>query len=240
MRGSVKCLCADVQRFLINSTVNAQTEHLSLVGAAGAIEALKDPAWLTQDGKPALGTAIIAHPHPLFAGTMNNKVVQTLARALVATGWDAYRFNFRGVGQSEGVHDQGIGEAEDLLKVIEQVAPQGPLVLAGFSFGTYVTSRVLAQLHAQREISAVVFVGTAVSRFKVEPIPQALHARSLVVHGELDETVPIAPVMDWVREQSLPLTVIPGGEHFFHGRQVQLKDLVVRHILGVQAAAAQA
>lgn len=216
--------------------MNAQTEHLTLVGAAGAIEALKDPASLTQQGQPALGSAIIAHPHPLFAGTMNNKVVQTLARALVSTGWDAYRFNFRGVGQSEGVHDQGIGEAQDLLQVIEQVAPEGPLVLAGFSFGTYVTSRVLAQLHAQRDIRAVVFVGTAASRFQVEPIPAELHGCSLVVHGELDETVPIGPVMDWVREQSLPLTVIPGGEHFFHGRQVQLKDLVTRHLLGVQAA----
>lgn len=220
------------------AAVNAQTEHLTLEGAAGAIEALRDPAGL--DGQPALGAAIIAHPHPLFAGTMNNKVVQTLARALVATGWDAYRFNFRGVGQSAGEHDQGIGESDDLLKVIEQVAPQGPLILAGFSFGTYVTSRVLAQLHAQRDIRAVVFVGTAASRFKVEPIPQELHSRSLAVHGELDETVPLAPVMDWAREQSLPLTVIPGGEHFFHGRQVQLKELVIRHIVGVQAAAALA
>lgn len=218
--------------------MNAQTEHLTLVGAAGAIEALKDAADF--NGQPALGAAIIAHPHPLFAGTMNNKVVQTLARAAVSTGWDAYRFNFRGVGQSQGEHDQGIGESDDLLRVIEQVAPQGPLVLAGFSFGTYVTSRVLARLQAERDIRAVVFVGTAASRFKVEPIPQELHSRSLAVHGELDDTVPIAPVMDWAREQSLPLTVIPGGEHFFHGRQVQLKELVIRHLLGVQAAAALA
>ncbi|THT97461.1 alpha/beta fold hydrolase [Lampropedia puyangensis] len=216
--------------------MNAQTEPLTLAGAAGAIEALKDSAVLAGNAGVALGAAIIAHPHPLFAGTMNNKVVQTLARALVATGWDAYRFNFRGVGQSQGVHDNGIGEAEDLLRVIDQVAPEGPLVLAGFSFGTYVTSRVLAQLHAQRDIRAVVFIGTAASRFKVEPIPQALHSCALAVHGELDETVPIAPVMDWAREQSLPLTVIPGGEHFFHGRQVQLKDLVVRHLRGVQAS----
>lgn len=205
-----------------------------LTGAAGAVEALRDAAQ-QPEGTAALGAAIIAHPHPLFAGTMNNKVVQTLARAMVATGWDSYRFNFRGVGSSEGVHDHGAGEAEDLLRVIEQVAPEGPLVLAGFSFGTYVISRVLAQLHAGRDIRAVVFVGTAASRFKVAPIPPVLHIRSLAIHGEQDDTVPIAPVLDWAREQSLPLMVIPGCEHFFHGKQVLLKQLVVRHMLGVAA-----
>ena len=215
------------------AAVNAQTERLTLSGAAGAIEALKDHAQL-QGGAAKAGSAIITHPHPLFAGTMNNKVVQTLARAMVATGWDAYRFNFRGVGQSEGVYDEGRGEAQDLLQVIEQVAPQGPLVLAGFSFGTYVISQVLAQLQASGRIEAVVLVGTAASRFAVAPIPQPLHGRSLVVHGEQDDTVPIGPVLDWAREQSLPLTVIPGGEHFFHGRQVQLKELVVRHMLAVR------
>lgn len=216
-----------------SAAVNAQTERITLSGAAGAIEALKDYAQLP-DGAAKAGSAIITHPHPLFAGTMNNKVVQTLARAMVATGWDAYRFNFRGVGQSEGVYDEGRGEAQDLLQVIEQVAPQGPLVLAGFSFGTYVISQVLAQLQASGRIEAVVLVGTAASRFAVAPIPQPLHGRSLVVHGEQDDTVPIGPVLDWAREQSLPLTVIPGGEHFFHGRQVQLKELVVRHMLAVR------
>ena len=216
-------------------TVNAQTEKHTLNGAAGAIEALKDLAL----GTERKGTAIICHPHPLFAGTMNNKVVQTLARAMVATGWDAWRFNFRGVGLSAGEHDDGVGEAEDLLRVIEQAAPEGPLVLAGFSFGTYVASRVLAQVHAQREIQAVVFVGTAASRFQVEPIPAALHVRSLVVHGEQDDTVPIGPVMDWARAQSLPMLVLPGCEHFFHGRQVQLKDLVVRHMQAVACMGAQ-
>ncbi|KKW67779.1 alpha/beta hydrolase [Lampropedia cohaerens] len=212
--------------------MNAQTESLMLTGKAGAIEALFDRAQLA-DGQSRQGTAILTHPHPLFAGTMNNKVVQTLARAMVATGWDAWRFNFRGVGQSQGTHDNGVGEAQDLLEVVRQVAPQGPLVIGGFSFGTYVISQVLEQLHASRDLRAVVFVGTAASRFRVQPIPQALHLRSLVIHGEQDETVPIAPVLDWAREQSLPLLVIPGAEHFFHGRQVLLKELVVRHMRAV-------
>lgn len=212
-------------------TVNAQTETHTLTGAVGPIEALKDNAQTPQ----RLGTAIVCHPHPLYAGTMHNKVVQTLARAMVATGWDAWRFNFRGVGLSAGVHDHGEGESEDLLRVIDQVAAEGPLVLAGFSFGTYVASRVLQKLHAQRKVHAVVFVGTAASRFPVQAIPTDLHVRSLVVHGEQDETVPIGPVLDWAREQSLPLMVLPGCEHFFHGRQVQLRDLVVRHMRAVAA-----
>jgi alpha/beta superfamily hydrolase len=138
--------------------MNAQTETLLLEGAAGAIEARRDlPA-----GTPC-GIAVIAHPHPLFGGTMDNKVVQTLARAFVQCGWGAVRFNFRGVGASAGVHDAGQGEREDLLAVVRQVAPQGPLALAGFSFGAFVTSHALAALWSQRDVRHAVLVGTAAS-----------------------------------------------------------------------------
>lgn len=209
--------------------MNLHTERLSLVGAAGAIEAVRDAAALAP-GAAARGVAVIAHPHPLFAGTMDNKVVQTLARAFVQCGWTAVRFNFRGVGASAGVHDAGRGELQDFLSVVEQVAPEGPLALAGFSFGAFVTSHALAALWHERNVEQAVLVGTAASRFTVAPVPPEAHLRTLVVHGEQDDTVPLAAVMDWARPQILPVTVVPGGGHFFHGQLPLLKNLVVRHL----------
>jgi hypothetical protein len=160
--------------------MNAQTEKIQLKGAAGVIEVLRDAA---AQGAPALGVAVIAHPHPLFGGTMDNKVVQTLARAFVSCGWTAVRFNFRGVGASEGVHDEGRGEREDMLRVVEQLAPEGPLSIAGFSFGAFVASRAAEALWASRDIRHLVLVGTAASRFSVATLPAEAHERMLVVHG---------------------------------------------------------
>ena len=211
--------------------MNAQTERLTLTGAAGAIEAARDAA---ADGVPPRGVAVIAHPHPLFGGTMDNKVVQTLARAFVARGWTAVRFNFRGVGGTAGVHDEGRGELEDLLAVVRQVAPEGPgavpIALAGFSFGAFVTSHALARLWGERAVERAVLVGTAASRFIVADVPAEAHLRTLVVHGEADDTVPLSAVMDWARPQTLPVTVVPGGGHFFHGQLPLLKGLVMRHL----------
>jgi alpha/beta superfamily hydrolase len=212
--------------------MNSATQKLSLQGGAGLVEALLDAPADT----PVRGTAVIAHPHPLFGGTMQNKVVQTLARAFVQCGWQAVRFNFRGVGASAGVYDEGQGEAADMLNVIAQVAPSGPLALAGFSFGAFVTSHVLQQLGEQRAPDKVVLVGTAASRFAVAPIAPEWHERTLVLHGEQDDTVPLASVMDWARPQSLPVTVIPGVEHFFHGQLPLLKSLTVRHLLAPTSA----
>lgn len=210
--------------------MNSATQKISLQGGAGRLEALLDlPA-----GEPR-GTAVIAHPHPLFGGTMTNKVVQTLARAFVQTGWRAVRFNFRGVGTSEGVYDEGRGEAADMLDVVRQVATEGALAVAGFSFGAFVTSHVVAQL-ASRPPEKIVLVGTAASRFAVAPIAPELHERTLVLHGEQDDTVVLSSVMDWARPQSLPVTVIPGVEHFFHGQLPLLKSLVVRHLLAPSQA----
>jgi alpha/beta superfamily hydrolase len=208
-------------------SVNAQTERLRLAGTVGAIEALRDhPA----AGTAPRGVALIAHPHPLFGGTMDNKVVQTLARACVQCGWTAVRFNFRGVGASEGAHDEGRGEADDMQALVDQVALEGPLVLAGFSFGAFVASQVAARLWPARALEALVLVGTAASRFNVARLPEALHERTLVIHGEQDDTVPLSAVLDWARPQSLPVTVIPGGGHFFHGQLPLLKSLVLRHL----------
>jgi alpha/beta superfamily hydrolase len=206
--------------------MNSATQSLTLQGPAGAIEALRDaPA-----PDAIRGTAVIAHPHPLFGGTMQNKVVQTLARAFVQCGWQAVRFNFRGVGASAGTYDEGRGEAADMLAVIEQVAPSGPLALAGFSFGAFVTSHVARTLSPARSPGKLVLVGTAASRFEVAPVAPELHEATLVLHGEQDDTVPLASVMDWARPQSLPVTVIPGVAHFFHGQLPLLKNLVARHL----------
>ena len=207
--------------------MNAQTERLVATGAAGEIEVLRDhPA----DGLAHRGTAVIAHPHPLFGGTMDNKVVQTLARAFVQSGWTAVRFNFRGVGASAGQYDEGRGEGEDMRRLVDQLAPEGPLALAGFSFGAFVTSHVAAGLWATRPWERLVLVGTAASRFQVATLPGQSPDRVLAIHGERDETVALSSVLDWARPQSLPVTVVPGVEHFFHGQLPLLKSLVVRHL----------
>ena len=213
--------------------MNAYTQSLTLQGEAGAIEALLDqPGAGGADGQAARGLAVIAHPHPLFGGAMSNKVVQTLARAFVQCGWRALRFNFRGVGASAGTHDEGRGEARDMLAVIGQAREGGEaLAVAGFSFGAFVAAQAAASLaQTGDEPAALVLVGTAASRFAVPPVPQSLHEKTLVLHGEADDTVPLAAVLDWARPQSLPVTVIPGGGHFFHGQLPLLKGLAARHL----------
>ena len=213
--------------------MNSATQPIGLTGPAGALEGLCD----VPEGMPIKGIAVICHPHPLFGGTMQNKVVQTLAKAFVQNGWCAVRFNFRGVGGSAGVYDEGRGELDDLMHVIAQsqalaqAQTAGPaLALAGFSFGAFVTSHAVAQLANNPNLDKVVLVGTAASRFTVAPLPVELHEKTLVVHGEVDDTVPLSSVMDWARPQSLPVTVIPGVEHFFHGQLPLLRNLVSRHL----------
>jgi alpha/beta superfamily hydrolase len=105
-----------------------------------------------------------------------------------------------------------------------------PLALAGFSFGAFVTTQAMAELAGQREVAKLVLVGTATSRFEAAPIPHDAHDKTLVIHGETDDTVPLSAVMDWARPQVLPVMVVPGGGHFFHGQLPLLKSLVVRHL----------
>ena len=206
--------------------MNAHTEHLLQVGPSGQLEvAIDRPAGSSR------GMAVIAHPHPLHGGTLTNKVVQTLARAFVLCGWTAVRFNFRGVGASGGVYDEGRGELQDMLEVVRSQVPDGPLCLAGFSFGGFVASQAVAALHGQRDIQKVVLVGPATSRFGVAAIPGELRQRTLVIHGEHDDTVPLQSVMDWARPQALPVLVVPGGGHFFHGQLPLLRELVQRHLV---------
>jgi hypothetical protein len=218
--------------------MNSATQHVIFQGGAGNIEGLCDMPL----GVPCKGTAVISHPHPLFGGTMQNKVVQTLAKAFVQNGWRAVRFNFRGVGASAGSHDEGRGELEDLLSVISQsqtmagdasiISPRArsQFALAGFSFGAFVTSHAVSQWTESETLEKVVLVGTAASRFQVAAIPAQLHEKTLVLHGEVDDTVPLNSVMDWARPQSLPVTVIPGVAHFFHGQLPLLRAMVSRHL----------
>ena len=169
---------------------------------------------------------------------MDNKVVQTLARAFVQCGWTAVRFNFRGVGGSAGSHDDGRGELDDLLAVVQHAAPPEagesagamPLALAGFSFGAFVITHAFSRLQASRRIEKLVLVGTSVSRAAAAPIDAAAHPNTLVLHGEQDDTVALSAVLDWARSQALPVTVVPGVGHFFHGQLSLLKSLVVRHL----------
>jgi len=209
--------------------MNAGTRALTIPGPAGAIDVALDlPA------APSTGVAVIAHPHPLYGGTRDNKVVQTLARALLATGHACWRPNFRGVGASAGEHDEGRGETDDLLAVVaaaraheSAAATAAPLVLAGFSFGGFVQTRVAQRLREQgAPASRLVLVGPAVSRFPVQAVP----ADTVVIHGELDETVPLRSVFDWARPQDLPVIVIPGADHFFHRRLPLIKRLVIEAI----------
>jgi len=209
--------------------MNSKTQKSSIAGPAGALDIALD----LPEGMPR-GVAVIAHPHPLFGGTLDNKVVQTLARAFVQTGWTAVRFNFRGVGGSAGSHDEGRGELDDLLAVVQHAAPAGEgqaaLALAGFSFGAFVTTHAVERLRASRPIDKLVLVGTSVSRAPAAPIDAAMHPKTLVVHGEEDDTVLLSAVMDWARPQALPVTVVPGVGHFFHGQLPLLKNLVIRHL----------
>jgi hypothetical protein len=189
--------------------MRAGTRRETVAGPAGRIEcAVDEPA-----GSPR-GVALIAHPHPLFGGTLDNKVVQTLARAFVELGYTAWRPNFRGVGASEGRHDEGRGEVEDLAAVLAHAGAERP-VLAGFSFG----AAMAAKLGARRACERMVLVGVAVTNQQVPPVA----AGTLVIHGEVDETIPLAAVLDWARPQELPVLVLPGADHFFHRRLPALK-----------------
>jgi alpha/beta superfamily hydrolase len=184
-------------------------ERVFVDGGAGRIETAID---FPGDPHPR-GVAMVAHPHPLYGGTLDNKVAQTLARAFVELGYIALRPNFRGVGASEGVHDDGNGETEDLLAVADYAFGRfgrRPLALAGFSFGAFVQTRVARRLPPER----MALVGLAVRRTGTETVPPD----TIMIHGEKDETVPLADVLQWAGAQELPVVVIPGADHFFHRR----------------------
>ena len=180
------------------------------------------------------GIALICHPHPLFGGKNTHKVTQTLARTFGPFGYAALRPNFRGVGASAGEHDNGRGEVEDMLAVLAEARRRFgdlPVVLAGFSFGAYVQTRV-AQALAQsgRPARRLVLVGTAAGDVEGARnyAPAAVPADTVVIHGARDETVPLANVLAWTEAIDLPVIVVPGADHFFHRRLHQIRDIVIR------------
>ena len=199
------------------------SEKLTLTGAAGSIEAHLD----RPESTTPRGVAVVAHPHPLYGGSLDNKVVQTLARAFTELDYVAVRPNFRGVGASEGVHDHGEGETDDLVAVCEwalgEFAAQR-VALAGFSFGAFVQTRVARRVPAERLVLVGIPNGLiqGARSYSPEPVPED----TLVIHGEQDETVPIARVFEWALPQELPVVVIPGADHFFHRRLHIIRRIV--------------
>lgn len=208
--------------------MKAPEEKILVDGPVGKIEVIVE-----NPGAPR-GLALVAHPHPLGGGANTNKVAYTLARTFVGLGYAAFRPNFRGVGLSEGQHDEGRGETEDLLAVLHEAkcrVGDVPVVLAGFSFGAYCQTRVAKRLtEAGHPAQRLVLVGTAAGfvegtrQYDTEAVP----ADTIVIHGSADETVPLANVLAWAQPLDLPVVVVPGADHFFHRRLHLIRDIVTR------------
>ena len=206
-----------------------QRERILLDGPDGKIEVFVELQ------EAPTGIALVAHPHPLFGGTADNKVVTTLARTFRELGCITLRPNFRGVGGSEGAHDHGVAETEDLL-VVHSYARQRfgsgmPVYLAGFSFGAYVVTRLAQRLATAGDAAQrLVLVGTAAGfieglrRYETAAVP----ADTIVIHGAQDETVPLPNVLAWAESLELPITVIAGADHFFHRRLHLIRDIIHR------------
>ena len=203
-----------------------RTVREQIAGPAGRIEcAIDRPAAAPR------GLAIACHPHPQFGGTLDNKVVQTIARACLDLGWACVRFNFRGVGASEGVWDEGRGEVDDALAVAAhwRGLPEFaglPYLLGGFSFGGYVAVETAHRLGAGDPPRRIVLIGPSTEKQAVPRVP----ADTLVIHGESDDVVPLAATLAWARPQNLPVIVFPGVGHFFHGQIALLKKVIVREL----------
>jgi len=205
------------------------TQSVLLRGPDGAIDALIDTP------ETARGIALVCHPHPLFGGANTNKIAHTLARSLRELGYAVIRPNFRGVGKSEGVHDHGTAETEDMLSVLAWAQSRWgslPLALGGFSFGAFVQTRVAERMAGGvTPVQRMVLVGTATGEvsgarsYTTGPVPKD----TLVIHGEQDETVALANVLDWARPQDLPVVVVPGADHFFHGKLHLIRDIIARN-----------
>jgi alpha/beta superfamily hydrolase len=202
--------------------MNSQTQRVLIAGPAGQIEcAIDEPA------APPQGVAVVCHPHPQHGGTMDNKVAQTLARAALQLGLRSVRFNFRGVGASQGVWDEGRGEVDDAMAVVAAYRSATlPLLMAGFSFGAFVASQVAARLPDDAKPQRLVLVGPSTQKQQLGTVPPD----TVVIHGEADDVVPLAATLDWARPQALPVIVFPGVGHFFHGQLALLRTVLVRQL----------
>lgn len=211
-------------------------KKIIFAGAVGQLEGvlhLPDAAH-DPDRKDSLRfIAVVAHPLSTMGGTMDNKVVTTLANALVESGCATLRFNFRGVGKSDGNYDEGDGEMLDAIAATNFMRdrfPGLPLIGAGFSFGGYVQARAAKELQPHR----LVLVAPAVGRFSPSTtlrtgMPE-VPANTLLIHGDQDDVVSLQALLQWASPQRLPIIVLAGAGHFFHGRLTQLKQIVLQHM----------
>lgn len=207
--------------------MNSQTLRSEIAGPAGGLEcAFDEPAGIPR------GMAIICHPHPQGGGTMDNKVVQTIARAFLQLGMRAVRFNFRGVGASQGAWDDGRGEIDDVLAVIAaQRERELPLMLAGFSFGAFIAAAAADRLATADKPSRLVLVGPSTEKQQLPSVPP----ETVVIHGEVDDVVPLHATLAWARPLSLPVMVLPGVGHFFHGQLPLLRRVLVQQLIATPA-----
>lgn len=192
-------------------------------GIAGQLEGV-----LHLPDAPPRAIAVVAHPLPTMGGTMDNKVVTTLARAFTELGFAALRFNFRGVGESAGSYDEGRGETLDAVAAANFMLGEFgglPLVMSGFSFGGYVQARAALDMQPRK----LVLVAPAVNRFEMSKVP----ADTLLIHGDQDDVVELDALLQWAHPQHLPIVAMAGAGHFFHGRLTQLRDIVKHHFTGI-------
>jgi len=232
--------------------MNGRTKVIHIEGVVGPIEVSVDfPDELKNNPSFAVrGLALVAHPHPLMGGTMDNKVAQTMARTFNQLGYVSVRPNFRGVGGSAGVHDDGVGELDDLLHITDWMrtpsswtsceftqqqswvssANSLPLVVSGFSFGSFVGSHLVQRLaDLGRPAERLVMIGSAAGKWELAPVP----ADTILIHGELDETITLGAALDWARPQELTVQVVPGADHFFHRRLHCIRNIITGAWLGM-------
>lgn len=202
-----------------------RAEVMTLAGPAGALETRLEYAGDDTAASAAFG--VVCHPHPLFGGTMDNKVTHVIARAMVECGAPTFRFNFRGVGASGGAFDDGRGETDDLAAVVAEGRrrfPTAALWLGGFSFGAFVALRAAERLGPVK----LVAVAPPVARFELGSVAHP-DCDWMLVQGDADDVVPSEAVLAWASEQAHKprLHVLAGAGHYFHGRLHDLKPLVV-------------
>ncbi|AGF49388.1 putative alpha/beta superfamily hydrolase [Candidatus Kinetoplastibacterium galatii TCC219] len=207
-------------------------EKICFRGESGNIDCVIE--WPLDD---IIGLALVLHPHSLYGGSRDNKIITTVARECVNKGMVSIRPNFRGVGESDGIFGNAIGETEDMIALLSQIQisypklSKLPIMLAGFSFGSAVAAQVYSSLLDNDNYclyKSLILIGSAVHRFEFKKV--SLPENSLVIHGEDDEVVPFNELLEWIRPKSLPIVMIPSCTHFFHGKLLILRRLVADYL----------
>jgi uncharacterized protein len=206
--------------------MNPTTQTIFIKGPVGQLEvAINLPA----SARP-LGIALIAHPNPVQGGTMEHKIVHTIARSFLQMDYATVRFNYRGVGKSEGEFDQGIGETDDAHAVLEYAQTHlglKKIVLAGFSFGGFIQVELIQRLLAEIDcIQGMILIGPAVGRFPIKDLPP--HLPCLILQGEDDDIILVKDVLAWAKRQKRPVVVFPDCGHFFHGRLADIQNEILQ------------